>query len=173
MGDFNIPSFGNEDELQVHHPLIHVTTERNLIQLSCVATRHDSFLDLVFVSSHFMNSVITNVAPISGSDHEGQLCKIHHSFNRSRHTTWKTHTDYTLLNQFLLQVNWDVFFSGRNNTDKYAERFYGFFLDAISKSSTRKKISRRQRLPRHIVKLLRLKKKAWRKAKKTNNYDRV
>ena len=47
VGNFNIPSFGNEDELQVHHPFIHVTTEYNLIQLSCVATRHDSFLDLM------------------------------------------------------------------------------------------------------------------------------
>ena len=159
MGDFNIPSFGNEDELQVHHPFIHVTTEHNLIQLLYAATRHNYFLDLVFISPHFINSVITDVALIAGSDHEGQLCKIHHSLNGSRHTTWKTHTDYTLLNQFLLQVNWDVFFSGCNNRDEYAERFYGFLLDAISKLSARKKISRQQRLPRHIIKLLHLKKK--------------
>ena len=120
-----------------------------------------------------MNSIITNKAPIAGSDNEGQLCQIHYSLNGSRHTTWKTHTDYTLLNQLLLQVNWNVLFSGCNNTDECAERFYDFLLDAISKSSTRKKISRRQRLPKHIVKLLRLKKKAWREAKKTNNYDKV
>ena len=96
VGEFNILSFGNEDELQVHYPFIHGTTEHNLIQLSCVATRYDSFLDLVFVSPHFMNSVITNVAPIAGLDHEGQLCKIHDSLNRSRHTTWKTLTHTTL-----------------------------------------------------------------------------
>ena len=58
----------------MHHPFIHVTTELNLIQLSFAATRHDSFLDLVLVSPHFMNNVITNVAQL-----RGQIMKVNYA----------------------------------------------------------------------------------------------
>jgi endonuclease/exonuclease/phosphatase family metal-dependent hydrolase len=78
VGDFNMPSAQwSSTSAATSGPcglLQQLASGHDLAQIACQPTRESSLLDLIFVSSHFVNSCITNLAPVGDSDHARSYC---------------------------------------------------------------------------------------------------
>ena len=102
------------------------------------------------------------------SDHDAQLLIISKALCKSTlRQTFKV--NYEQLGLILSGVDWLSLFSSCMNVDDYAERFTKCLLESIHISSRSKYVTRRIRLPKFIVSMLRKKKKAWKKWKSTGD----
>ena len=80
--------------------------------------------------------------------------------------------DVDLLGVLFSQFVWDSVFTRCLSTDDFADQFDSVLQDAILRSTKTIYCLRRTRLPKHIVSLLRAKKRAWRNKKKTDHYKK-
>ena len=69
--------------------------------------------------------------------------------------------DYEQLSFKLQFVNWSSTFAGCVGVNEYAERFTTVLKTAVADCTSFKRVFRRPRLPKHIVKLLRTKRRLW------------
>ena len=76
--------------------------------------------------------------------------------------------DYDKLKQVISQVNWTAEFHDCITTDEYAQRLTNILQDETDKCSHISPLFQRPRIPKHIVKLLRAKKRACIKSKRTS-----
>ena len=162
-GDFNFPGMNwlnvranSAEELF----LLHLITEHNLSQIVTQPTRERAILDLVFLSDTLLADEVEHLPPIAGSGYDAQLWHITlPTFQRRRNL--RRRVDYTKLNYALSLIDWTVDFKGCVVTDDYAARFTNLILDAMNKCLIFVPFFRRPWLPKHIVALLRVKKRAW------------
>jgi exonuclease III len=174
VGDFNLPQYkpsGMSPCVNItNHPILRFISENNLTQLVQQPSRLGAFLDLIFVSPNFANSNVTYLPPIAGSDHSSQLLSIQGVLSPSVIGT-TTAVNVEHLNSILSLINWDFIFSGCLTVDDFAFHLESVLKESIMKCTTTRCRFRRQRLPRHIVMLLRAKKKAWRRGQLCGNLD--
>jgi hypothetical protein len=78
--------------------------------------------------------------------------------------------DYQSLTHQLQHINWTAHFSNSKSADDYAFNFTTTLSNAIENSAKYQPRFHRKRLPRHIVKFIRAKKKARRAACHTGDY---
>ncbi len=168
VGDFNIP-----DQLSAcgRHVINHVELEHNLHQLSTLPTRGAAVLDLVLVSSSFITSTVAILPPIAGSDHCAQLITVPELQSSTVRERANRFVNYHQLALTLSNVNWSLFFVGCANVDDYANRFTEFILSATAASSCFKPPLKRQRLPKHVVRLLQLKRRMWTEGRRSGDFN--
>ena len=80
--------------------------------------------------------------------------------------------DYTKLGHVLSQLDWSLCFNNCANVDNYAVKFKGTLLRALSNCIHHKPIYKRRRLPKHVVRLLHIKKVSWQEAKRLSDYTK-
>lgn len=173
-GDFNLPNVKwntttkdyNDGTLRTDQLICQFIDEHNLMQLATLPTRQNKILDLILVSSHFANGFVDDHPPIGGSDHSAQVIKLNYTCSETRKDLCAD-IDIQRLNYYLSLLDWNCLFTGCDNVDVYSTLFNNVLLANIKACTTYKCRTRRQRFPRHIVKLLHSKKKAWLKAKQT------
>jgi Reverse transcriptase (RNA-dependent DNA polymerase)/Endonuclease-reverse transcriptase len=168
VGDFNIP---DQQSTCGRHIINHIELEHSLHQLSILPTRGTAVLDLVLVSSNFVTSTVANLPPIAGSDHYAQLITIPELLSSAARERTYRFVDYQQLALTLRNVNWSLFFAGCVNVDEYANRFTEFILSATAASSCFKPALKRQRLPKHVVRLLQLKRRMWTEGRRSGNFS--
>ena len=78
--------------------------------------------------------------------------------------------DYTKLGHVLSQIDWSLCFNNCANFDYYAAKFNDTLLRALSNCTHHKPIYKRRRLPKHVVRLLHIKKVRWQEAKRSGDY---
>ena len=103
---------------------------------------------------------VEHLPPIARSDHDVQLWYVT-LLALQCHRNLRRHVDYTKLNCALNLIDWTVAFKGCAVTDDYTVRFTNLVLDAVNKCSAFVPLFRRLQLPKHIVVLLQVKKRAW------------
>ena len=164
-GDFNFPGMNwlnvratadSADERFLRH----LITEHSLSQIVTQSTRERAIFDLVFLSDTLRADDVEHLPPIAGSDHDAQLWYVTLPALQRRRNL-RRHVDYAKLNCALSLIDWTVAFKGCAVTDDYAARFTNLVLDAVNKFSAFVPLFRRLRLPKQIVMLLRVKKRAW------------
>ncbi len=171
VGDFNVSTQSDASSSSTSHVIVdHLVLEHDLRQLASAPTRGAALLDLVFVSHNFSGSTVAALPPVAGSDHDAQLISLPVRPPATQHRIFRA-TDYQRLRGTLSGVDWPLFFNGCFTVDDYSSRFTDFFLAAVNECTQLKPASRRQRLPRHIVRLLHLKRRKWCEGKRSGNYD--
>ena len=164
-GDFNFPGMNwlnvratadSVDERFLQHHI----TEHSLSQIVTQPTRERAILDLVFLSDTLRADDVEHLPPNAGSDHDAQLWYVTLPALQRRRNL-RRYVDYAKLNCALSLIGWTAAFKGCAVTDDYAARFTNLVLDAANKCSAFVPLFRRPRLPKHIVVLLRVKKRAW------------
>ena len=85
------------------------------------------------------------------------------------HRSLRPLDDYDSLCLAISNINWTQTFSQYRRSNDFATRFTNLLSETIVSCTKYFPSYRRQRLPRHIVHLLRAKKKAWIRAKCTGN----
>ena len=142
-----------------------------MIQIAREATREDALLDLIFTKSHFADSAVNTLPPVGGSGHAAQLIQLRTTFNNKASTMRKV-MDYTKLGHVLSQIDWSLYFNNCANVDNYAAKFNDTCLRALSNCTHHKPIYKRRRLPKHVVRLLHIKKVSWQEAKRSGDYTK-
>jgi ribonuclease P/MRP protein subunit RPP40 len=173
VGDFNVPgenwatssSAGNSSGGIIHK----FAEEHGLTQIAHQSTRNDALLDLIFVSNTFLNSIITNLGPIGDSDHSAQLLVLARPMVNQNNRRVRSVVDYDRLNAQLRNIDWTVEFHGCTSAEDYATLFTNLLHSIVASCTTSRHLSRRTRLPKHIVRLLRAKRTAWLKAQATGD----
>ncbi len=171
-GDFNaphvcwfssaLPAAGGADRL------LQFAAEHCLTQLIRTPTRGDALLDLVFASPNLACTSVSELPPFDRCDHKAQLLSLPLLYAPASKTV--TSIDYDNLNILLSLLNWQSIFAGCQTADEYADTFMDQLYSAIEASTMRRPHRRRSPLPKHIVCLLRRKKRAWLRAKHSGNY---
>jgi len=82
----------------------------------------------------------------------------------------KHFTNYQILDKLLSQIVWVKEFAHCLTVDDYANVFTAKLLDAINVSSYYMPLHKRVGLPKHIIKLISLKKRLWKRAIISNDY---
>ena len=167
VGDFNIPNLLTPCGRAIAG---HLELEHGLLQLATSPTRDTALLDLVFVSNHFANGSVTNIPPIGESDHNAQLITLPAHPPEARRRMHRV-IDYQHLLLELSGVNWSRFFSSCVHVDDYANKFTDFLLAAVAASSSYRPAMKRRRLPKHIVRMLLLKRRKWKESRRSGNFD--
>ena len=164
-GDFNFPGMNwlkvraTADSADKRF-LRHLITEHSLSQIVTQPTRERAILDLVFLSDMLQADDVEHLPPIAGSYHNAQLWHVTLPALQ-RHRNLHRHVDHAKLNCALNLIDWTVAFKGCAVTDDYAARFTNLVLDAVNKCSAFVPLFRRPQLSKHIVVLMRVKKRAW------------
>jgi hypothetical protein len=174
-GDFNLPhidwcaaapaSSGRNESL-----LTLFAREHGLVQLARMPTRESALLDLIFVTSNLCDCRVEDLPPVAESDHNSQLLHVPHVLAPSS-KRWKTVISYEQLANVLNTTVWSQIFASCITADDYAASLTATLVSAIRTASTRKPLYRRIALPRHIVRMLRAKKRLWLAAKRSGNYS--
>jgi ribonuclease P/MRP protein subunit RPP40 len=176
-GDFNFPNMqwspiSNNNDSHTESILRRVVTEHHLTQMVKQPTRADATLDLVFVTESLITDDVIYLPPVAGSDHDAQLISIRLPRQLQKNNTIHRRIDYHSLTVQLQQVDWTAVFSSCASANDYASSFTAALSNAIESSAKYLPRFRRKRLPRHIVQLIRAKKKAWRLARHTGDYSK-
>ena len=172
-GDFNFPGMqwstpGLNDEAKRESLLRYLVIEHHLTQLVRQATSYNAILDLVFVSSSINYTAIELLPPIAQSDHDAQLLRFSLP-SITNHINLCRIVDYDSLRFKLSNIDWVTFFSGCSNANQFASKFTDLLIMETDICTRYVPAFRRQRLPRHIVHLLRAKKRAWSTCKHTGD----
>jgi hypothetical protein len=175
-GDFNLPNVQWHDHLDHTSNfsviyLRHLLSEHKLTQLATQPTRCAALLDLIIVSDHFANNEVNNVPPIAGSDHDGQLIAFALPIAFNHHTTTSV-VNYELVIHQLSRIDWPTVFRSCISADDFANVFTRLLDNTVKCATSTKKVCRRERLPRHIVRLLSHKKRAWSLASRSGDYTK-
>ena len=135
--------------------------EHHQTQAVTQPTQGNAILDLMLISDTLTIDGISYLAPINCSDHNSQLLRnrLPCSINR---TVLRRHVDYDGLRLLQSQTNWTASFQGCIVAENFAHRFDTLIFNNVNTCTSYNPIFRRQRLPRHIVQLLRAEKRAWR-----------
>ena len=80
--------------------------------------------------------------------------------------------DYIKLGHVLFEIDWSLCFNNCANVDNYAAKFNDTLLRALSNCTHQKPIYKRRHLPKHVVRLLHIKKVNWQEAKRSGNYTK-
>ena len=163
-GDFNFPSIqwnalGTIGSSPAEEGLLQLLAAHGLLQLADRPTRQSALLDLVCATHHFSYGRITNILPVASSDHDEQLFSFKMPAGSNHGKTIRT-VQYDDVANILSQVNWQAAFSNCITADDFANVFMGLLYDAVGACTQQKPCCRRERLPRHIVQMLRKKKRA-------------
>ena len=153
VGDFNSASCSPSAT-----EMLCSVSECCLCQIASSPTRGGALLNLVYVSKHFIHSKILDLPPAAGLDHSAQLVKL---YVGKKYTGARLcqRVDYEQFGKLLSQLDYTTMFIGCIDVDDFASRFTETLLNAVSASSFYRPVYWRQRLPRHIVQLLRAKQK--------------
>ena len=122
----------------------------------------------MFVSDTLTIEGVSYLAPINCSDHDSQLLRIRLPFSVNR-TILRHHVEYDGIRLLLSQTDWTASFQGCIVVNDFVYRFNSLIFGAVDTCTSYKSIFRRQRLPRHIVQLLRAKKRAWRTSRQSGD----
>ena len=141
--------------------------EHSLTQLAQQPTRGLALLDLVFISSRLSVSSIDET--VAGSDHNAQLLSMRATLSSVGKAT-REFVDYQHLSSLLSHNMWNKVFASCITTDDYADSFTAALLSAIKASTPCKPVYKREVLPKHIVQLIRLKKRLWLQGGITGDY---
>ena len=160
MGDFNFPCYHPQDSTDSENCILRFFSEYRLCQLAKQPSCQESFLDLILVSPHFVNSFITYLPPIGGSDHTVQLLTLENDQPAVTNKKLHTSVDVDLLGVLLSQIVWDSVFVWCLSVDDFVGQFDSVLQDAISRITKTIYCLRRTRLQKHVVSLLRTKKRA-------------
>ena len=133
-------------------------TEHQLQQLITKPTRGNAILDLVFVSKSIIVDEISCLPPISTLDHDSQLLRCQLPGLPLRRSL-RPCVDYESLCLAISNINWTQAFSQCRYSDDFATRFTNLLSKTIVSCTKYVPSYKGQRLPRHIVHLLRAKKK--------------
>ena len=131
--------------------------QHSLSQIARAPTRGSALLDLVYVSMQLINCVDSDLLPIAGSDHSAQLVRLPATGEAGMKL--RKVVDYKQLELLLSHIDSRVLFVGCVTVDDYALRLNTALVDAINASTLYKPTYKRERLPRHIVQLIRVKQK--------------
>ena len=173
VGDFNLPSMvwsnvSSSGESPTESLLCRFMSEHMLTQLAYEPIRQFALLDLIFVSPGLTKSCITNLPPVSSSDHSAQMLTIYSTFNYNAKPK-KQFTDYQILDKMLSQIIWVNEFERCSTVDDYANVFTAILLNAINLSYY-KPLYKRDALPKNIIKLIHLKRLISRRSTVTNMF---
>ena len=175
MGDFNLPvmkwsvsNYGYTDS-SVEYLMRQFIVEHNFIQIAYEPTKSDNLLDLIFVSSCFPSYEIETISLIGSSDHATQILKIP-VLCTSSYRDFRLVIHFKRVAEIICQVNWQNKFNDCTGADDSASKFTNVLKNLVNDCTSLIPIFRRRRLPKHIVQLIRNKKKAWRLAKRTQDF---
>ena len=180
VGDFNLPHVCWTDSSQTANEYKNVCFQSfvdsaNLQQLIAEPTRGKSILDLVLVSPGISVTSVGLMPPIGLSDHAAQYVEIavrekkYVSTNGS--TTNFFNVDTTKALSLLNQLDWVIEFRDASDVDDYLDIFMSRLYSILRQcnSTSQRSSSRRQILfPKHILRLVNKKKKAWKNKSKVN-----
>ena len=141
-------------------PLRRLMVEHYLTKAVIQPTRGNAILDLIFVSDTLITDGIFYLAPINCSDHDSQLLLIRFLCSVNC-TILRRHVDFDGLRLLLSQTDWRASFQECIVANDFAHRFNTLIFNVVDTCTSYNPIFRRQRLPRHIVQLLRAKRRAW------------
>jgi hypothetical protein len=164
-GDFNLASCSPAAKEKLNN----IIDVHSLCQIACLPTRGRAMLDLVYVSSQFAECYVTALPPMAGSDHDAQLIKVP-SIRCQRGIKFCRSVDYERLGILISQIDWCVLFKRATDADSYACILTSALTRAVMACTTYKPLCKRQRLPRHIVQLIRKKRKFWKVARISKDY---
>ena len=175
VDDFNVPGVKWNTEIVYYAGAESVISQfaidHSLAQVVTKPTRGTDLLNLVFVPSHLHNVQVVNVAPMGKSDHDGQVFSLSHNAVDESLDTLVSAVDYEQLSFKLQFVDWPSIFAGFVGANEYVERFTIVLKTVFADCASFKSFCLRLRLPKHIVKLLRTKRKLWTKTKCTGDYS--
>ena len=165
VGDFNVPHMDWHtgtlaSDTPVESLIRQFACEHSLTQLAQQPTRGSALLDLVFISSRLSVSFIDELSPVAGSDHNAQLLSMRATLSSVGKAT-REFVDYQHLSSLLSHNMWNKVFASFITTDDYADSFTAALLSAIKAFTSCKPVYKREALPKHIVQLIRLKKRLW------------
>ena len=143
--------------------------EHSLKQLAQQPTHGSALLDLVFISSRLRVSSIDELPPVAGYDHNAQLLSVCATLSFVGKATHEFF-NYQHLSSLLSQKMWNKVFASCISTDDYADSFTAALLYAIKASISCRPACKREALPKHIVQLIRLKKRLWLQGGITGDY---
>ena len=174
VGDFNAPHMDWHtgtltSDTSVESLIRQFVCEHSLTQLAQQPTRGSALLDLVFISSRLSVSSIDELPPVAGPDHNAQLLSVRATLSSVGKATRKFF-DYQHLSSLLSHNMWNKVFASCITTDDYANSFTAALLSAIKASTFCKPVYKREALPKHIVQLIRLKKRLWLQGGITGDY---
>ena len=177
-GDFNLPHMCwsstidcSRSDSSAEDLLRRLCDEHDLLQIASLPTRKTSLLDLIFVSSKFTSYEVNNIPPFANSDHCGQLLKLVVP-SLKRQLRLHSVVQFDDVAAIVSHIDWHQEFTGCVSTDDFANVFTSIIAGAVNASTHLKPIRRRNPLPKHIVRLLRAKQRAWHAARKTSDYTK-
>ena len=134
MGDFYLPCYHPQVCTDSENCISCFFNEYSLCQLVKQLSREESFLDLILVSPHFVDSCITYLPPIDGSDHTAQLLTLENDHPAVTNKRLQASVDVDLLGVLLSQTVWDSVFARCLSVDDFVGQFDIVLQDAISRS---------------------------------------
>ena len=145
---------------------------QNLLQVAREATRKTAFLDPLLTSRSFGQCDVISLPQIAGSDHSAQLLRLKavKRTNLEDKDRLIHHIRYENVVSIMSSVDWPSTFSTCVTTDDYANCFTNILHETIDMSSYFKPACKRKCLPRHIVKLLHSKRRAWLSTKRSGDF---
>ena len=124
-GDFNITLSGwiNLQSLAAILELLSsLVIGHSIKQLAYMPTRGTTLIDLVFISEHFLISVINDLAPVSSSDHSAPLIKVPIKSDTS-HIKWRKKIDLNSQGKHLSCIDCTELFVGCIDVNEYTAKF--------------------------------------------------
>ena len=172
VGDFNFTGMswhgaGACEDTLCESMFRNLINEHQLQQLITKPTTGNAILDLVFVSNSIIIDEISCLPPISTLDHDSQLLRCQLPGLAFRRILRRVDNESLCL--VISNNNWTQAFGQCRRSDDFATRFTNLLSQTIASFTKYVPSYRRQRLPRHMVHLLRANKKAWTRAKCTGN----
>jgi hypothetical protein len=165
VGDFNISDaqwLSDQTAVCGASRLIQVfAVNYSLTQIAREPTRNSALLNLILVSSDFINLTVSGLSPVGDSDYNAQIMSLPLREEIIGRIGESTSVDYVILSTHLQSFGWLAAFMACVTANDYAARFISELLSAIVVSTCHKPACRRKRLLRHIVNLLRNKRKSW------------
>ena len=177
VGDFNLPDMQWKSSNGVKNSSMEsifrsFINGQNLLQVARETTRRTALFDLLLTSRSFGQCDVTSLPLIAGSDHNAQLLRLKavKRTNLEGNDRLVHHIRYKNVVSIMSSIDWPSTFSTCVTTDDYADCFTNILHEVIDMSSYFKSARRRKCLPRHIVKLLHSKRRAWLSAKRSGDF---
>ena len=170
LGDFNMPDIvwslnSFTAKLESSKTFAEFVSSLELSQHIFVPTRGNNTLDLVFTSNNDLISSVRTGPPLGNSDHNSILFTYKFMFSKSPPRTQFLNffkANYTAINSYLVNVNWDTIFSNSTNIDELYNKFLTFIHSIINRFVPITTVKSKQAsLPPHIQKLIEYRKKLW------------
>ena len=139
----------------------------------------DNTFDIVLLTKGLQACSSICAPPFARSDHSSQMVDVAYMYNPKRASTYLcgftknyNKTNFDLVQQLLAQVDWSVIFENAADVDDYVMRFNKIFKETVDNYTLVCKIFKKhkQRYPKHLKKLIHLKRREWEKEHQIKNY---